>query len=317
MHLTPMSFGQTFLAEPDLFPARPAGAPWGALESAIAFAGRRYLVRGLAAGQLARIRERFGTRVGEADGEAAGAVPLSVFRAPAAEFLHERPRLWEVTFDCDPQPHAVRVAGLRFVGRLDWRPRLVAALWTCVGDDPELPMVFENFFRLVAAYDLAEHGGALVHSAAIAVPQGAYVFFGPSGAGKTTVSELARDAGLQVLSDDLNALVASGDAAPRVEKVPFAGTLGGGPEGAPPLPLLALCRLRKGPAVSATPLSPATALAGLFAAAPFVNADPFRAPALEASLLGLARSAPVAELAFARDSPFGEVLAVLSALSAR
>lgn len=312
-----MSFGETFLAEPDLFPARPAGAPWGEIDATITFAGRRYCARGLATGQLARIRERFGTRVGEASGQDAGAVPLSVFRAPVEEFLHERPPLWEVTFDCDPQPQAVRVAGLRFVGRLDWRPRLIAALWTCVGDDPELPMVFENFFRLVAAYDLAEHGGALVHSAAVATREGAYVFFGPSGAGKTTISERAQEAGLGVLSDDLNALGVAADGRAQVEKVPFAGTLGGGPDAVPPLPVRALCRLRKGTVVATTPLSPAAALAGLFAATPFVNADPFRAPALEASLLALARSVPVAELAFARDSPFGEVLAALSALPAR
>jgi hypothetical protein len=69
--------------------------------------------------------------------------------------------------------------------------------------------------------------------------------------------------------------------------------------------------------VSATALSPAAALAGLFAAAPFLNGDPFRAPALEASLLGLARSVPVTELTFARDSPFGEIREALAAPSAR
>jgi hypothetical protein len=312
-----MSFGQTFLAEPDLFPARPAGAPWGGLEATIGLAGRTYRVRGLAAGQLARIRERFGTRVADADDSTRTGVPISVFRAPAEEFLHERPPLWEVTFDRDPQPHAVRIAGLRFAGRLDWRPSLTAALWTCVGDDPELPMVFENFFRLVAAYDLAAHGGALVHSAAVAVGDGAFVFFGPSGAGKTTLSERAQQAGLRVLSDDLNALVVGTDGVARVEKVPFAGTLGGGPEVVQPLPLLGLCRLRQRPAVSAIALSPATALAGLFAAAPFLNDDPIRSARLESGLLDLVRRVPVAELGFARDSPFGEIVSAVSALRTR
>ena len=300
-----MSFGQTYLTAPDLFPARPAGVPWGDVEATIAFAGRRYRLRGAAPGQLARIADRFGPLLGTArdDGEA---VPLLVFRAPAGEFLHDRPKLWEVTFDLDPQPQAVRVAGLRFVARLDWRPSLVASLWTCVGDDPELPMVFENFFRLAAAYDLAGHGGALLHSAAVEVDGGAVVLFGHSGAGKTTVAERAMEAGRRVLSDDLNAVVASAGGA-RVEKVPFAGTHGGGPQALPPLPLRALCRLRQGPAVAVTPLSAGAALAALLAAAPFVNADAYRAPALEASLLAIAAAVPVVELTFARDSPFASI----------
>src|SRR5262245_61551214 len=144
-----MSFGLSYLAQPDLFPARPAGVPWGDLDAEIAFAGRRYRVRGIATGQLARVAERFGPLIADhAPAERPGAgvqpwVTLDGFRAPAEEFLHDRPRLWEVTFDLDPQPHAVRVAGLRFVARLDWRPRqsaaggasppaLGAALWTCV-----------------------------------------------------------------------------------------------------------------------------------------------------------------------------------------
>jgi hypothetical protein len=311
-----MTFGQSFLTQPDLFPARPAGAPWGDVEASIAFAGRRYLVRGMAPGQLARVRDRFGPLLaGVGEDDCSGAVPFDLFRAPAGEFLHHRPPLWEVTFDLDPEPRAVRVAGLRFAARLDWRPLLGAALWTSVGDDPELPMVFENVFRLLAAYDLAAAGGALVHSAAVEVlggaVAGALVFFGPSGAGKTTVAERALEAGLRVLSDDLNALVLGGGQA-RVEKVPFAGTHGGGPQPVPPLPVLALCRLRQAPRVATAPLSTAAALAGLLAASPFVNADPFRAPALEASLLELARAVPVVELAFARDSPFAEIAGALA-----
>ena len=311
-----MTFGVSYLTQPDLFPARPAGAAWGNVDATIAFAGRRYQVRGIAPGQLARVAERFGPLLGGAGGSEAP-VPLDIFRAPAEEFLHDRPRLWEVTFDLDPQPHAVRVAGLRFVARLDWRPRLGAALWTCVGDDDELPMVFENFFRLVAAYDLAGAGGALVHSAAVEVGGGALVFYGPSGAGKSTIAERALEAGLRVLSDDLNA-VAVGERSvhdqekaheetARVEKVPFAGTHGGGPEAMAPLPLRALCRLRKGAVPAATRIGPAAALAGLFAASPFVNADPYRGPALEASLLALIGVAPTLDLTFSRDTPFAEI----------
>ncbi|HEV8630417.1 MAG TPA: hypothetical protein VGV61_08875 [Thermoanaerobaculia bacterium] len=314
-----MTFGQTFLVHPDLFPARVAGEPWGDVAASIAFAGGRYLVRGLSAPQLAVVRQRLGPMLDPPEAAGDGAVQLDVLRADAADFLHERPRHWEYTFDLDAQPAAVRVAGLRFVGRLDWRPRPAAAeaalrgaLWTSVGAGDELPMVFENFLRLLAAYDLVARGGLLLHSAGIAIDGGALLFFGPSGAGKSTLAALAAGEGRRVLSDDLNALVVAAGAAPMVEKVPFAGDLGGGPETLPALPLRGLCRLRQGESVAARALTPAAALAALFAAAPFVNADPFRGPALESSLLAIAGAVPVVELTFARDSSFAAIVDAVS-----
>jgi hypothetical protein len=99
-------------------------------------------------------------------------------------------------------------------------------MWTSV-EEPlkDVIGVFENFFRLLVAYRLNEIGGALLHSAAVVRDSRAYLFLGRSGAGKSTISKINQDAGLDVLSDDMNALVVE-NGRTLVEKLPFAGDLG-------------------------------------------------------------------------------------------
>ena len=310
-----MAFGERFLVYPDLFPARATGVPWGSGRLDLAFVGGPYRVSGLADWQAEWVRARFGALVRDSDGATGRVVPWQVLRAPAEDFLDREPGPWEYTFDLDHEPGAVRMAALRFVGRLDWRPDLAGTLWTCVGDD-EFPGVFENFFRVIAAHAIAEHGGLLLHSAAIESDGAALVFFGPSGAGKTTTSLLAQTAGRRVLSDDLNAIAPAGDGY-RVEKVPFAGDLGSAPETLPPLPLGALCRLRKGTSVEARAMTKASALAALIAASPFLNVDPERGKLLESRLLELVRAVPVVELTFGFDSPFAEIEAAVASVVRR
>ena len=56
-----MAFGETFLTQPDLFPARQSGEPWGPERVVIHFAGNDYVCDGLDAIQADAIREKFGT----------------------------------------------------------------------------------------------------------------------------------------------------------------------------------------------------------------------------------------------------------------
>jgi len=309
-----MGFGERFLVYPDLFPARATGVPWGDRQLDLAFVGGPYRVSGLADWQAEWVRARFGALVRDA-GAGERTVPWQVLRAPAEDFLDREPGPWEYTFDLDHEPAAVRIAALRFVGRLDWRPSLAGTVWTSVGED-EFPGVFENFFRVIAAHAIAEHGGLLLHSAAVETDGAALVFFGPSGAGKTTVSRLGQRLGRRVLSDDLNA-IAPADDGYRVEKVPFAGDLGGAPEAVPALPLAAVCRLRKGTTVQARAMTEAGALAALIAASPFLNVDPERGKLLESRLLELVGAVPVVELTFGVESPFEEVEAAVSSVVRR
>ena len=314
-----MSFGEGFLRFPDLFPGRRSGEPWGDRAVALEVVGGPYLFTGLSPRQEELVRQRFSGLCGL--GEEAAAVVSRVFRAPAADFLDRDVRGWEYTQDMDHAAGSVRVAGLRLMARLDWTPALAGALWTCEEEGDEwTAAVFENFFRVLAAYRLLVEGGAVIHSAGVTDGASAWLLLGPSGAGKTTASRLCLEAGATVLSDDLNAVRLGphlpgpplpwgeeGEQRPRIERLPFTGDLGGRSGGPAAYPLRAILRLAKGED-ALRPLSPAAALAGLVAATPFVNRDPWRRNALLAILEGLARSVPAYELTFSLGSRLWDIL---------
>lgn len=280
-----MPFGDAFLTRPDLFPARRSGEVWGDREVTIALPGGPYRFTGLNGVQVEAVRERFGACF--VPGE--GPLETRVFRMAEDEYREIDTRGWEYGLDLDAGPDAVRLAGLRLSGRLDWRPGLTGALWTPDGGSDRFAGIFENFFRVLTAYRLLEEGGLLVHGAAVASRGRAVLALGRSGAGKTTFSRLALAQGGEVLSDDLNALrrTAGGTV---VEKLPFTGDLGGDLEGgaaAGTFPLAALLRLEKSPQDEVIPLGRAESIGLLLACSPFVNVDPHRREALLANLTTL------------------------------
>lgn len=298
-----MSFGDGFLRHPDLFPGRRSGEPWGDRSLALTIPGGPYLVSGLAVSQEEALRHRFGPLCGTAQkGEG---VETAVFRAPASDFLTIDTRGWEYALDLDPAPGSLRVAGLRLMARVDWTPGLAAGLWTPEAAGEEWAAgVCENLLRLLAAYRLLAAGGALLHSAAVSDGEWAWLLLGPAGAGKTTASRLCLAAGADVLSDDLNAVLPG----PAVARLPFTGDLGERQGGPASYPLKAVLRLRQGPAESLAPLSPASALAALTAAAPYVNRDPWRREPLLAALERLARAVPAWELTFSPGADLWSIL---------
>jgi hypothetical protein len=307
------AFGDRFLANPDLFPARHAGEVWGERRVALALPGGPYRFDGLNAGQEEAVRGRFG-RYCEASG---AAVEGLLFRAPESDFLTFDLRGWEYALDFDAAPDAVRLAGLRLAGRLGWASssgkRLAGALWTPDAGGAAFAGIFENFLRMLVAYRVHELGGAVLHCAAVASPAGARLFLGRSGAGKSTVSRLAEERGDTVLSDDLNALLPGADGAPAatalVEKLPFTGDYGDARTPFPPSPLAGLYRLEKDTADALRPLSRAESVACLLACSPYVNADPHRRDALLANLLRLVLSAgPAQALRFSLAGGFWPIL---------
>jgi hypothetical protein len=288
-----MTFGERFLVHPALFPARLAGEPWGAQGLVLNVAGVSQEVSGLSASQAAALRERF---AGFETRDDAGAVASRVFRMAPEEFRSFDTRGWNYDLDLDADQTWVRIAGLRFVARLAWRPVLTGALWTAASE-AEFPGVFENYLRVLAAYGLTAAGGALVHSAGIVDAGEASLFVGVSGAGKSTLARLSLAEGRAVLSDDLNAVrpCAGGFEALAV---PFAGDVrsDAGPRACP---LRAVARLRQGTDHAVTPLQRGAAVAHLAACAPYVNRDRFRAERLMANLAALVASVDVQQLTFA------------------
>jgi len=301
-----MSFGARFLRQPERFPERPAGEPWGERELALELPGGPYRVLGLSAAQEAGVRATFpGSLLPAAGAPAAGApaapataaagapVTCRLLRCTAGDFLPVDVRGWEYGLDFDWSPAAVRLAGLGLAARLDWRlggAELSGALWTPEDGGARFPGVFENFLRVLVSYRLLELGGAVLHSAGVVRHGAAYLFLGRSGAGKTTVARFSQAQGAEVLSDDLNALLphAAGCA---VLKLPFTGDLGERRAARLPVPLGALLRLERDSVDALAPLSRAEALACLLACAPFVNVDPYRRDRLEHVLFALAAAA--------------------------
>jgi hypothetical protein len=301
-----MSFGETFLHNPDLFPARPSGEPWGDREVVLGLPGGPYRFRGLSAEQEQGVLGRFGDFL--LDGSAGAALRTDLFRASPEDFREIDVRGWSYDLNLDSGPLSLRIAGLHLLGRLDWRPGLAGALWTSDAGGDRFPGIFENFCRVLVAYRLHELGGAVIHGAAVVDGREAFLFAGPSGAGKTTVSRLSLEQGRTVLSDDLNALLPAQGGGVTLAGLPFTGDLGrGGPAGSS-FPLRALLRLEKDTQDALRPLGRAEATALLLACSPFVNADSHRRGALLASLLALAGEVPAFALRFSLSGRFWGIL---------
>jgi hypothetical protein len=171
----------------------------------------------------------------------------------------------------------------------------------------------DNVVRTLVAYRLYLTDGLLLHSAAILADGEALVFFGRSGAGKSTISQAAHEAGHQVLSDDLNAIVRQGDRY-WVRQLPLTGDFGrAGTIHSAPIPLSGLYRLDRDLSPGGVhPMSRAHAAAALIACAPYVNVDPACRSTLLDFAVALTQAHPAAMFHFVRDNPFKDQLKVLS-----
>jgi hypothetical protein len=285
-------FGERFLARPDLFPARGSGEPWGEAAVVLDLAGGPYSFEGLSLAQRDALIARFGPLVVEDP----AAFPTILFQAPADDFVWFEVRGWHTTFDLDPEPDRLRLAGRGFLGLVSWAaPR--GALFTSLAEPGHFLGALENYLRVLVAYRVLERGGALLHSAGLLLEGDAFVLVGRSGAGKSTLARMTLEQGGDILSDELNALWPDADGV-LVERMPFAGDLGQVCRPRSRHPLRGLGLLTQAPRDELRPISPGALVAGLLAASPFVNADPHRETALLDNLTALALRAGAFELLF-------------------
>lgn len=301
-----MGFGDQFLSEPALFPARLAGTPGGEHQALLDVPGGPYLVCGLSRRQRDALSKRYEERCLETTAGKAS-LRISTFAVGEDEFvqLDRDGRL--NTFDFDYHEKSVHLAGHRMMAQVSWRPALTAALWTPLQNGVEFLETFENFFRTVVAYRLLECGGAVLHSSGVVDGEKAWIFYGHSGAGKTTIARRSLETGHRVLSDDINALYLEAGA-PVVAKMPFAGELGHSNDRVGPFPLAGLHGLEQASENSWRPLSKASAVASLVSCAPFLNHDPYRLPLLMDNLEEVVATIRVGVLAFTLDGDFWALL---------
>ncbi len=299
-----MSFGAFFLQEPDLFPGRCSGERWGADEVRLDIAGGPYRLEGLSLAQASVLRRELAPRCLD-PGPPGGDFSIAIYRAPEGDFRSFPVQGWTTSFDLDSLPTAVRIAGRRFMARVEMGSS--AALWTSSDGDADFHGLAENFLRVVVAHRALDAGGVLLHSAAVVRDGRAFVFFGPSGAGKSTLSGLSAARGYEVLSDELNALFEDQEGY-VVERLPFAGDFGRSSGERRRFPLAGIFRLTQGIPAARTALSGARALGALLAAAPFVNNDDLRSERLSGNLERLVRRVRPETLRFSLDPGFWDIL---------
>lgn len=283
-------FGSTYLAHPDLFPARAAGESWGERRLALALAGERVTVLGMSVAQREALATRLALAVDadDPDGTGSGAgVVVEVLRAARDDFRRFDLRGFEYLPEIDIGDGVVRLAGLGLMARLVEGPVLRAALWTPEPDGEGFAGVVETVLRVAVARRLLQRGGLLVHAAGVVRDGEAWVLAGRSGAGKSTAAGHAARAGMAVLSDDLVAVV-PGDGGPEALRVPFTGDLRADAAAPERTPLRGWVRLEKSPEESCRRLRHGETVALLAACATGVNHDPGSAEALLAVAASLA-----------------------------
>lgn len=211
-------------------------------------------------------------------------------------------------------PDRLTITGINFRATVE-RGEPIRAILALTPED-QLNAI-ENFLRVVSAYRVLRKGGLLLHSAGLVVDEQAYLFAGRSGAGKTTLTRKAHQAGAGILSDDINIALPDENGSFRAYPVPFAGDFGQTPDRLAPggYPLAALCVLEQGGAAALEPLSNAAAAARLVSASPFVNADPYQAAELLEVAATLVHQVPVRKLISRREDDFNLIHGLLRELT--
>jgi hypothetical protein len=154
------------------------------------------------------------------------------------------------------------------------------------------------FSEYVASRLLGRRGAVELHASAVVFGGLAYVFVGDSGAGKTTISRLAAEAGGHVLTDD-RTVIAIRDDVPYAWGTPWHGA--GKQSSAGFAPVDALCLLAQDVENRTVPLAPGLAVKELFVRAIQSNVDQMEVEACLQTLERLVALRPVRRLHFARS----------------
>jgi len=306
-----VSFGELFLTHPQQLPAADASEPWGSECVGLGIAGTTFHMSGLSAAQARTVSARFNGWLTDDSSPAEATISVAVRRIGDEYFRPFDRRGWVYSFDRHYTRDTVWLAGPDFVARFAPGRPLLGTQWLPNGGDDDLFLTpFENFLRVLLAYRLMQRGGVLFHSCGVDVDGSAVLFFGRSGAGKSTMGRRALAAGHRILSDDINA-VDRRQGALCATAVPFAGELAAQTPGGGWLPVTRMVQLARGEALSSQALSPATAVAALAVCAPVVNDDPERSHTLIDNLGKIVEKVPVLRLHCPLEAKFPDIVAIL------
>lgn len=163
-----------------------------------------------------------------------------------------------------------------------------------------LTLALKIFLRNVFMFLLLDGNGLILHALAVLKEKEAYVFFGPSGGGKTTAATLSE--GHTILSDDLVFLQPE-DGSYRVHPTPPWGDMQRGRRENRPYPLKAVYKLIKSERIEVSKCNPAQALSDVITFPP-MPADLIPPDRLLATFSHLVKRVPFYELRFTKDHSF-------------
>lgn len=164
----------------------------------------------------------------------------------------------------------------------------------------------ENFLRTIIAWLCVKNRAVLLHAAGVVRNGFGYVFFGPSGAGKTTTSRIAARS-FDVVSDDL-VVIRIENGSGTLYGVPFRGEMSDAPRANQKAPLKGIFRLRQDTEHYIEPMSRVTAVASLAASSPFIVRELSLSDLLVDVCEVIVRSVPVMALHFKRDDGYWKVI---------
>ena len=166
-------------------------------------------------------------------------------------------------------------------------------------------MSLENFLRISCQLALTDRGAFLLHSAGVLDEGRCFLFFGQSGAGKSTATELS--APRSVLSDDM-VLVDAASNPVQIHAVPFFGLFPPEQRTRGAFPAAAAFRLRQSDEVRIESLSGARAVATVSASVPFVHDLGLRHDGITDLVTRFCERVTVADLHFTRSARFWDLL---------
>jgi len=169
----------------------------------------------------------------------------------------------------------------------------------------QVPFIeLEYSLRVLYAYFILIYGGVLVHAAGIARNGIGYIFCGPSGVGKSTVSKLSRNS--IILNDDLTAIRPGPDDQWMIFSTPFANP--GQKIKNLTVPLRGIYLLNQSNEVLLEELSPGKGLAEFISNVPVISGDIYYSELLLSTCSKLLSMIPFYKLHFQNDPSFWNVI---------
>ena len=167
------------------------------------------------------------------------------------------------------------------------------------------PYSLDGVLRIMHTLFLARRGGFLLHAASAVRNQRAFLFFGPSGAGKTTIARLA-PSDTTLLTDEIS-YVRNEQSEYFAHGTPFTGELARPGENIS-APVAGLYYLVQAPRNKLTAMKPAEAVRALLESILFFAEDPELVALVFQSACDVVSRLPVYKLEFKRDPSVWDML---------